>query len=218
MPVRWGEDEWPVFGDDGRTVERWKKPAVRAASKIEHPQTSDDFSAATLLPQWQWNHNPLPGAWTLGERKGFLRLRGQPAPEIMLARNTLTQKLWGEKGTVTVKLDVRGLSDGQRAGFAFLSGKAFSPVGVVREGAARRVYWDGGSGPPLAGSTVWLRGVYDGATARLLYSTDGQQFTENGVSVRLAFGQWKGARVTIFAYGPGGGAADFDSFEYDHSR
>lgn len=218
MPVKWGEDGWPVFGDNGRTVERWKKPAVGSASGILHPQTSDDFWAPTLQAQWQWNHNPLPGVWTLRERKGFLRLRGQPAAEILLARNTLTQKLWGEKGTVTVKLDAHGLSDGQRAGFAFLSGKAFSPVGVVREGAARRVYWDGGSGPPLAAATVWLRGVYDGANARLLYSTDGKQFADTGVAVTLAFGQWKGARVTIFAYGPGGGAADFDSFEYDHSR
>jgi hypothetical protein len=32
--------------------------------------------------------------------------------------------------------------------------------------------------------------------------------------VELEFGQWKGARVALFTYGPGGGWADFDRFEY----
>ncbi len=54
---------------------------------------------------------------------------------------------------------------------------------------------------------------YDGAVARLLYSTDGEHFVDTGVAVTLKFGQWKGARVALFAYGPGGGVADLDSFE-----
>jgi beta-xylosidase len=218
LPVRWGEDDWPVFGDGGRPVEQWKKPAAGAGLPIAHPQTSDGFEATTLQPQWQWNHNPVRGGWSLTERRGWLRLHPQPATELTLARDTLTQKLWGPNGVVDVKLDARGLAEGQRAGFAFMSGKVFNPIGVTREKGALRVYWGAEGGPLLQTPVVWLRGAYDGDAARLLYSLDGTTWVDSGTSAKLAFGQWKGARVTLFAYGDGEGAADFDEFAYRHSR
>ncbi|HEV7500816.1 MAG TPA: family 43 glycosylhydrolase, partial [Vicinamibacteria bacterium] len=132
LPVRWTDDDWPVFGDGGRPVERWKKPAA-GGGPIRHPQTSDDFEASTLQLQWQWNHNPVAGAWSLAERRGWLRLHPRPGPALALARDTLTQKLWGPRGTIEVTLDGRGLAEGERAGFAFMSGKIFSPIGVVRD-------------------------------------------------------------------------------------
>lgn len=218
LPVTWGDDDWPVFGDHGRVVERGKKPAIAASGEILHPQTSDRFASEQLGPQWQWNHNPVPEAWTLTERPGWLRLKGQPAAELLVARNTLTQKLWGEDGRAEVKLDARGLSEGQRAGLAFLSGKVFSPIGVVRDGGALRMLGPAGTGERIAGELVWLRGEYEHDAARLLWSTDGANYHESGIAVRLKFGQWKGARVALFAYGPGGGVADFDDFFYVHSR
>jgi len=169
-----------------------------------------------LAPQWQWNHNPVPGAWSVTERPGFLRLRPRPAAEPMLARNTLTQKLWGPHGLVDVRLDARGLAAGQRAGFAFMSGKVFEPIGVVREADAFRLYWPGG-GAALAEPVVWLRGVYDGDAARLFWSTDGATWTDSGVRATLKFASWKGARIALFAYGDGQGAADFDEVRYRHS-
>jgi len=214
LPVRWGDDDWPVFGDGGRPVDRWKKPDVGIQTPVAHPQRSDDFETTTLGFQWQWNHNPVPESWSLTERPGCLRLRGLPADSLTLARNTLTQKLWGDDGVVDVEVDVSGLSDGQRAGFAFMSGKVFAPIGVEQRDGGRHLYWEGGTGPALVGPTVWLRGVYHGDAARLLYSPDGESWVDSGVPVVLRFGQWKGARVTLFAYGPGGGAADFDHFEY----
>ncbi len=36
---------------------------------------SDDFSKDKLELQWQWNHNPVDNAWSLTERKGWLRLK-----------------------------------------------------------------------------------------------------------------------------------------------
>jgi beta-xylosidase len=216
LPVRWGADDWPVFGDNGQTVSQWEKPAVGAGTPIIHPQTSDDFETANLQPQWQWNHNPVPGAWSLAERPGWLRLRGLPATELVLARNTLTQKLWGESGVVEAKLDGRGLSDGQRTGLAFMSGKVFSPAGIVREGGVNRIYWDGGIGCEVSRGTVWLRGEYQGDSARLSYSLDGSAYVDTGLVITLKSGQWKGARVALFSFGHGGGAADFDYFHLTH--
>lgn len=216
LPVTWGADDWPVFGDHGQPVPGGRKPGVGAGGPILHPQTSDDFEAAALSPQWQWNHNPVPAAWSLTERGGWLRLHGLPAPEPVVARNTLTQKLWGESGMVTVKLDPRGLSEGQAAGFAFMSGRVFNAVGVARFEGRLRFYSETGLGPVIGERDVWLRGTYAGEQARLHFSTDGETFTDVGAKVVLRFGQWKGARVTLFAYGPGGGVADFDEFQYRH--
>ena len=216
LPVEWGADDWPVFGDAGRTVPGGKKPAVGSGAPIAHPRTSDDFAGATLAPQWQWNHNPLPDAWSVTERPGFLRLRPRPAAELALARNTLTQKLWGPHGVADVRLDARGLADGQRAGIAFMSGRAFSPVGVARAGGRLRLFWDGGEAD-LPHDAVWLRAAYEGNVGRLLYSADGSTWIEPGARASLRFASWKGARVALFAYGDGTGAADFDEVRFRHS-
>ncbi len=214
-PLRWGEDDWPAFGDHGQPVDGGKKPALPTAA-VEHPQRADDFASAALAPQWQWNHNPLSGAWSLTERPGWLRLRGHPTESLQFARNTLTQKLWGPAGTVTAKLDVSALSTGQRAGLTFMSGKTFAPVGVmVDNDGTKRVYWSDGVGPVVTQEVVWFRGTYDGDRARVQYSFDGETFGNVGDSIALKFGQWKGARVALFSYGPAGGHADFDGFDYE---
>ncbi len=82
-------------------------------------------------------------AWSLNARHGWLRLAGLPAANLEFARNTLTQKLWGQSGVVEIKLDTGALADGQRAGFAFMSGKIFNAVGVERTGGVNRIFWDG---------------------------------------------------------------------------
>lgn len=214
LPVRWGEDDWPVFGDEGRTVERWKKPGLPSAGRAQ-PQSSDAFGPGNLGLQWQWNHNPIPSAWSLSERPGWLRLHGLPAEDLSLARNTLTQKLWGEHSLSEVKLDAAELSEGQRAGLAFMSGKVFAPVGVTRENGALRIYWAGQRGPLLTQSVVWLRAVHDGNKGRLLYSTNGRDFAEADLAVELKFSQWKGARVALFCYGGQEGWADFDYYRLE---
>lgn len=49
-PVRWGDDDWPVFGDNGKSVDTWKKPDVGKVYPLMHPQTSDEFSDKVLSP------------------------------------------------------------------------------------------------------------------------------------------------------------------------
>ena len=213
-PVRWGDDGWPVFGDNGRPVDRWKKPDVGKTYPVMHPQTSDEFKDKALSPVWQWNHNPVPEAWSLSARKGWLRLTAQPADSISLARNTLTQKLWDSAGLVDIKMDARQMRDGQRAGFAFMSGSDFGWIGIVQEKGARRILWDKGEGPVLQRNTIWLRGINSGDSCRLLYSLDGKTYVDTGTQFHLFFKHWKGSRIAIFSYGPGGGSVDFDYVRY----
>lgn len=212
-PVTWGRDDWPVFGNQGQPVAGGKKPNL-PAGPIIHARTSDDFSAPTLGLQWQWNHNSVDTAWSLTERAGWLRLSGLPAESLLLARNTLTQKIWGPAGAITVTLDFHALSSGQRAGLAFMSGKIFNAIGVVAEGNELKLFSDAETGPSVKPGLVYLRGKYEGEAAHFEYSLDGKTFKPFGKPVTLKFGQWKGARVALFSYGDGGGHADFTRFEY----
>jgi Beta-xylosidase len=217
LPVKWTDDGWPEFGDHGRTVAQWKKPAVNQDTLPggpARPATSDEFEGERLGFQWQWNHNPTPDAASLDVRKGWLRLRGEPAAELRVARNTLTQKLWDDAGVVDVKIDAGGLSEGQRAGFTFVCGNVFHWIGATRREGVLRVRYEGEVGPALANEHLWLRGVYDGDRARLLYSLDGSDYVDTGLNVQLRAGQWKGARAGLFCYGDGGGAVAVDYFRY----
>jgi beta-xylosidase len=214
MPVRWNADGWPTFGDHGHSVSQWKKPDVGRVYPIHHPRRSDDFNAPVLSPIWQWNHNPVNEAWSLTARPGWLRLKALPAAELSTARNSLTEKLWGRAGVIDTKFDVSAMKKGQRAGFAFMNGKVFNWVGVTQSNRVRRITWEGGDGPVLDGNDVWFRGIYHGKDARLLYSTDGEHFTDTGLAVELKFGEWKGARLALFCFGPNGGVADVDFVKY----
>lgn len=214
LPVTWGADGWPTFGDNGQAVERWKKPNVGRTYALARPQTDDDFDQHLLQPQWQWNHNPVARAWSLSARPGWLRLQALPAEDLPLARNTLTQKLWDDAGRIDVHLDVAGMLDGARAGLTFISGSAFGRVGVEQVAGQRRIRWADGEGPALVADEVWLRGTYEGDTARLAYSLDGRNYSDSGTTFVLKFAQWKGARVGLFNYGAG--SVDFDSFRYTY--
>jgi len=216
-PVTWGADDWPVFGDVGKPVDVWKKPHVAHPEPVNRPQTSDEFAGAALNPVWQWNHNPVDSAWSLTEHRGFLRLKALPADALNHARNTLTQKLWDDFGTIETRLDLAALADGQRAGLTFLSGSVFDWVGAEKSGAAVHVAWQTGQGPALAAKgRLWLRGVYKQGKASLFYSLDGKQWTDTGLEVTLKFASWKGARFGLFSYGPNGGGADFDYVHYGY--
>ena len=217
-PVTWGDDDWPVFGDNGKPVDAWKKPGVRKRSAATRPESSDEFKNKILSPIWQWNHNPVPSAWSLKARPGWLRLTALPATALDTARNTLTQKLWDSAGVIDVKMDAGRMTDGQRAGFAFMSGSDFGWIGVGMENGARKILWDKGEGPDLKSSSVWFRGVNSGDTGRLFYSLDGRNYVDAGVTFRMVFKYWKGARIAIFSYGANGGSADFDYVHYEYGE
>ena len=214
MPVTWQPDGWPVFGDGGHPIDHCKKPDVGQQFPFHHPERSDDFDAPVLSPIWQWNHNPVNEAWSLTERPGWLRLKALPAPGLATARNTLTEKLWGQAGSIDVRFDVGAMKEGEHAGFAFMSGKLFAWVGVTVTGGKRRIVWENGNGPELRGTNVWFRGTYRGKDARLLYGIDGKHYNDTGRDVELKFGDWKGARPALFCFGPGGGTADVDFVKY----
>lgn len=226
QPVHW-VNGWPLMGKDqdgngiGEPVAGGAKPKVGKSYPVAAPQTSDEFTARTLGLQWQWNHNPAAKYWSLSDQPGFLATRALKAGSLQQARNTATQKLMGRQGTITTKLDVSQLADGQRAGLCILGKKNYE-IGVVKTGAALAVFANHNgtalAGPAVSTPTVFLRTDVNLNKATVLqYSLDGKQFqTLGGPCAFEPENYWKGIRPGLFSYNEkaAAGTALFDWFHY----
>lgn len=219
QPVHW-QDGWPVIGVDidrngiGEPVYVWQSPLPGRGPSV--PQTSDDFSAGQLQPQWQWNHNPVPEAWSLTEQPGALTLHALPSDSFRTARNTLTQRVLGYESEVTVELDFSRMAEGGRFGLAAV-GKPDEMLGILRRDGRFYLY----RGADAAGETelqaargkkVWLRLRFDlpAQSYRFYFSPDGKTFTEAGAPFFTDYANWKGVRWGVYHYntkGDGGSAA-----------
>ncbi|MGT2515985.1 glycoside hydrolase family 43 protein [Sphingomonas panni] len=232
-PIFW-QDDWPVWGTPNapnRVPARAPKPI--AGFPFAEPATSDDFSARQLGGQWQWNHNPDDGRWSLRERPGFLRLRPTRAEGLWSARNTLTQKAQGPRSRAEVKLDIGHVASGDRCGFGTF-GQYSATLAVTRDASGRPslsmdVIESTDKGPsidrritaiPFAGRTLWIGLDLDFTTdrGRLSYSGDGVQWQAAGGDFPLAFawrtGTFQGQQMALSCYNPapGKGYLDVDSF------
>lgn len=210
LPVTW-RDGWPVVGEPGadgigHMVWQAKKPIPGGPVRI--PQTSDEFDGPELGVQWEWNHQPRDGYWSLTERPGWLRLRAfkplRPG-DLRKAGNTLTQRLLGTGGgTVTVKLDVSQMADGQSAGLCHFS-RRYGWLGLTQTGGLRRlVYSTAGAvttGPVVDQAEIWLRSSITAAgDCTWSYSRDGVRFESFGPRHVLEWADYRGDRLGLFTY------------------
>jgi beta-xylosidase len=208
-PVQW-KDGWPVIGDPiagstaGQPVDEFPKPKIGKTYSIETPQTSDEFKSTTLGPQWEWNHNPDDSHWSLKERPGYMRLKAGLAPDLIHARNTLTQQMEHGSFELTTRLDVSGMKDGERAGLAMLGFHA-TWIGIVQSEGKRKVVLTDGSGESsiVEESTpkVQLRMQVAHEKVSFFYSLDeGKSFQPAGAANPFYFSWWKAARPALFNF------------------
>ena len=239
MPMTW-VDGWPMVGlknNLGRAPRTWFIPGTQmgnrpSAQPISSPHApyvrSDNFDGKRLGRVWQWNHNPDDSMWSLSG--GRLRLKTQPAEQLMWARNTLTQRVIGPKSVTTVQLFVKNLRDGDVAGLGNINVPC-SWIGVVKDGnhLTLRCFEQLTNdtitidlpllGRGSGGGPLWLRSVgdYDHDQAQYAYSTDGVNFQTIGRMMPLSYQlcTFQGSRHALFAFnvkGHKGGYAEFDNF------
>lgn len=229
-PVTW-KDGWPFFGDPANpSIPAVNKKPVVGSFAVTHLPASDEFNTPALSSQWQWNHNPVDGAWSLSSRPGWLRLQSQTAPNMAMARNTLTQRTEGPACTGTIKVDVSHLQNGDRAGFCLLElhygyigvvkkSDGFDIVRVINSGTLKSPIEDTtDSVRDLHGKDVWLRIQCDFKrnTATFLCSTDSVNFSPLGGDFPMHFtlNTFQGERFGIFSHNasPSQGYLDVDYF------
>ena len=212
-PVQW-KDGWPVIGDPiagtsaGQPVMEWSKPDVKKSYPIQTPQTSDEFASSVLGLQWEWNHNPDDSHWSLQERPGYLRLKAGFAPDLIHARNTLTQQMQYESFALTAHLDVSGMKNGEQAGLAMLGYRPAS-IAIVQANGKRRVVATRNDGTSvretplvvLTGNDIQLRMQVAHEEVSFSYSLDeGKSFQPAGPPSRFVFSWWKSARPALFTF------------------
>jgi beta-xylosidase len=179
-PVRW-QDDWPIIGDaangsiTGEPVPSGPIPGHPQTVSQAQPQTSDEFSAEPLGPQWEWNHNPDDDHWSLTARDGYLRLIPMRAAGLLEARNTLTQSMQSNSFEFTVRIDLSGMKSGVRTGLAMFE-KSAGGLEIEQSGTERHVNYfhlpDHTQGPIISQNILQLRVRVDGDKAKYSYSLD----------------------------------------------
>ena len=168
--------------------------------------------------QWEWNHNPNDQDWSLKERPGFLRLKASFAPDLIHARNTLTQQMQYQDFELTTQIDVTPMKDGQRAGLTMF-GVRQSWIEVVDNGGSKSIHsMNDGVETRVAALTsdaVQLRMHVENEHVSYSYSIDGgRTFQHKGPANRFTFSWWKASRPALFTFStePKGtfGAIDID--------
>ena len=244
LPVEW-QDGWPVVAGGIRPPVSFADKVPRPASadkRIKQLPTSDDFSQSTLGMQWQWNHNAVPDGWSLTERPGWLRLKAVSAvTELHQAQGMLTQRIFADPdhaSTGTIRLDVRKLKEGDRAGicifqdpYAMLCVEKTSKKGYQLRWRQSKVRNRGRDLDPIGQRVVikpkkgivWLRAAirYGDNKAYFFYSLDGKRWERFGGETQQTFNLtvFVGSRFGLFCYHSAEraectecGHADFDWF------
>ncbi len=73
-PVKWIDDGFPVFGNNGTVSEEMEIPLEPFPFPAEN--NKDDFEDEKFAFYWNWLRNPDENLYSLKERRGFLRLKG----------------------------------------------------------------------------------------------------------------------------------------------
>ena len=197
---------------------------------IQVPQSDDEFSTPTLMPQWEWNYQPRAEKWSLTERPGWLRLHAfkplQPG-DFFKAGNTLTQRIMGTGGgEVMTKLDVAGMADGQTAGLCIFW-KEFCTLGVVQQNGIRRIELNNDGANTIgcqlnsAATNIWFKATIDDlGRSTFFWSQDGKNFAAMGGSFKFGWGNYRGTRLGIYSYNneAEGGFVDIDFLNYKYAE
>jgi beta-xylosidase len=223
VPVTWSSN-WPVF--NGGTAPSTISVALSSDTAGTGIVTSDDFTTATLFPEWQWNHNPDNAHWSLTARPGYYRITtSRTDASIRAAKNTLTQRTFGPKCSGRVALDVSGMKDGDVAGLAAFQ-DSLGYVGVKKSGSALSIVMVQGTtqeaSVSISQSRVYLRidmTFTSGSNGKAVfyYSLDSTTWKSIGTTLTTTYtlGMFMGYRFALFDYATStaGGYADFDWFK-----
>ena len=225
-PCHW-IDGWPILGEvlDSNigTMKCTGAMPFQADEKLSI-QRSDDFDESRLPPQWQWNHQPRKGFFSLTERPGWLRLKAfRPLEpnQLLKAGNTLTQRTFRKQdNVVVVKMDISGMENGQKAGLCHFS-SPHSAIGVTKEGGICYLeFRENGKitkGMQVPSKHIWFSSQWglDGKS-RYAYSLDGDNFLPFGTPYQMAWGNYKGDRIGMYCFNDNSesGFVDVDYFHY----
>ena len=233
QPVKW-VDGWPVVGNKGVPYATYTKPTTGTSSPRVPMPTNDNFRSYPLGMQWQWNHHPDNGAWSLFERPGWMRLYPSgTADRLTQARNMLTQRIFAfnnKPSYGTVRLDVSNLQEGDVAGICVFQDPHAMLSVQVKDGKKQLVWRQDslhtvGNFTPAEkrmdvqiDSIIYLRASISYATSKtkFYYSLDNITYEPIGGETTLSFNLsvFVGARFGLYCYATQKGSAGYADFDW----
>jgi beta-xylosidase len=203
QPVTW-QDDWPIMGAHGEPVLRHSKPVALAAPGGFTIQTSDEFDATKLGPQWQWQANHQEHWCEPGKRPGHLRLHPQfvSAEDLDRVPNLLLQKFPARTFTVETKLEFAPQQTGEQAGLV-IAGESVAALAIEKTSAGNRLVLRMNGVTEVLNvnvpETVRLRvAVSDGGSCMFSFAV-GDIFTPAQRRFQARAGVWMGAKVGLYS-------------------
>jgi beta-xylosidase len=214
-PVEWA-DGWPTLAKNGVPQLVYTKPDVGTTYPEKILPTNDNFRQYPLGMQWEWNHNPDNGKWSLFERPGFLRLyTASVTDDLMQARNTLTQRIFAfhntkspygldtsRPSTGTVALHLKNMKEGDMAGLT-IQQDPYAYIAVHMKDGKKQLIWVQDTLKTVDGfvpasvtetsvdidTVVYLRAQFDCGTGKtkFFYSTDNKEYVQLGNETTHSF-------------------------------
>lgn len=202
QPVQWKEG-WPIMGRNGEPVSRHAKPRIAPPGTPCAPQTTDEFNAASLGLQWQWQANHGEDWHLLGARPGWLRLFPQlAAPSLNQQANLLLQKFPARSFTVETMAELCALQSGEEAGLV-VSGEHSTAIGIQYAETGYRIIFRAGDTTKHVAETrsrtIRLRvQVEEGGSCRFSYAAE-TVFISFPQVFQATKGLWIGAKVGLYS-------------------
>lgn len=214
-PVTWA-DGWPTLCLNGVPQKTYDKPDVGTTYVKTVLPTNDNFRSYPLGMQWEWNHNPDNGKWSVFDRSGWLRLyTASVTDNLMQARNTLTQRIFAyhnlsspyglsttRPSIATIAMDVTHMAEGDKAGLT-IQQDPYSYIAVQVKDGKKVLVWGQDTlrtvddFKPAAteessveiGDMIYLRAEfnYGANNTRYYYSLDNRTFTQLGGETPLRY-------------------------------
>ena len=234
QPVVWKND-FPVIGNEGEPVLKFRKPNVGKTFLIQTPQDSDEFDDSKIGLQWQWQANPQ-ATWAFPfPQKGVLKMfsvqQSEEFKNFWDVPNLLLQKFPAEEFSATTKVTLNPRFEGEKFGLIVM-GLDYAYLSVVNKQnklfISQTICKDADKGTKetesenleLTSKTFYLRvKVEKEAMCKFSFSTDGKNFTSVGNAFKAREGKWIGAKVGLFFIRNGkfndAGSADVDWFRVE---
>jgi beta-xylosidase len=230
LPVTW-IDGWPIPGIVGKDkvgTMMWGGQKPIQGFPLRDLVASDSFDATVLKPEWEWNYQPRGQMWSLTAHPGFLRMYAFPSlkpHDFHAIGNMLTQRsLSTRENEAIVRLDLRGMIDGQQAGLAHFA-THYCSIQIDQEGSRRSLqYEEDGTrtpGPILNGDSIYLRSRWNSSGRNVFsYRDEGEDWKPVGPGCDLSWGDYRGDRIGIFTTNQKAtaGYVDVDWFQYHVRR
>jgi beta-xylosidase len=234
QPVVWKND-FPVIGNEGEPVLKFRKPNVGKTFPIQTPQDSDEFNENKLGLQWQWHANSN-ATWAFSfPQKGVLKMfsvqQSEEFKNFWDVPNLLLQKFPADEFKVTTKVTIVPRFEGEKFGlivmgldYSYLSvtykqNKLFISQTICKDADKQGKEVESES-VELKEKTFYLRvKVEKESVCKFSFSREGKIFSSIGIPFKAREGKWIGAKVGLFFIRNGkfndAGSADIDWFRVE---